>query len=873
MKIHHKHRLRLFAGNKKLKTAVCSVAVAAGVVGGASFIGNPSTPDAQAGPASAVQTSGNWSDYADGGWLSPDLSRYDGYDGNAPGSSADYPYLIESAGELAYLGVSGASGQFAGKYIKLSRGCNCDEPLTEIDFSAHYWDPVYLYGAEFGSMFTESNVAHIDGNNVALTGIKINALKSAEHVVVAYCNHPDDSDLCAATGDEGSYLDGQGSFANSLSYNATAAGLFAEVYKARVANFRLVEPEFDNKLAQGYYTIPDGSNTVYKMYSEEAAGSLIGVVRRSRVLDNRVENPNVQFNTFGRKHTTQMAGGMIGMASGYAYMFNNHVDGGNVTIKASLSGITKVLEQDVFITLQEYIDRFGTSGDMMTDYYAFDDYIRGYLSGHQWVELDFGDSSENTYNSGGLIGRNYHSVTMNSSANSRMLLDTSELSHDIAISPSDIYTMFQNTPYYQQACQSWSLTSTDCYGELGDSWSILNSNYIFNPSQRSSSQNYEPPIAIGGLIGASYDESAVQACVMNSYANTTISLIGQTISNSNTGTEAVYYPLLGNGVRLDNFTPSFGIGGLVGSLWDSAVNNYATMELDIATGSDSLAAQNGWTNFPGYVGVNYSADPSAAEDYTRFYLNDAQDTIVPDNIGEVFGHVEDGFHNGQQIPLGTSTLEDANLKFNPPLTDARCDNTDMRFSPYNTTYYYNATADNYCYTKELDDPSIDWYWDYLGYYPVRENYYNNDANDPWAGIGDGYWNPQFRNFYSKHEECDAVTYDPDTVCYLVQDSLAETVNLAAAYSDNNDLLVKMNAGLGNVERVVRGHIVASGMIDPALADWMASFISGWVLDDNGQIVLLSSQKRLQSAAPENKCTGVNPPQIIVPAVPNTGRLL
>ena len=169
----------------------------------------------QAAPAGA---SGDWNEYMSIDWLNPSDSRYSGYGSHEVGSSENYPYLIKTAGELAgfgmeicfddgndwgYCGILGIDHMglasdmqygalhyydfttddwiefdwlfpngLAGRYIRLVPDSGV------IDLSAHYWNPISIYGYDDGNgpAWGDGNPAdiiHIDGNGTLIGGMNV----------------------------------------------------------------------------------------------------------------------------------------------------------------------------------------------------------------------------------------------------------------------------------------------------------------------------------------------------------------------------------------------------------------------------------------------------------------------------------------------------------------------------------------------------------------------------------------------------------------------------------------------------------------------------------------------------------------------------
>ncbi|MDR1300684.1 MAG: hypothetical protein LBK50_03175 [Candidatus Nomurabacteria bacterium] len=754
--------------------------------------------------AEPIQTAGYWSDYADSSWLNADDKRYSEYGANAIGSSAEFPYLIETAAEFAYLGVSGESGEFAGQYIKLSRGCNCEEPLTEIDFSAHYWDPVSLYGGAIGSMYDDDVITHIDGNNVALVGVKIDGYKRAERVVVSCYEGGEYSSGCQsdsyrgdvvppAPGDEASYLVEDTGF----SLAAGSSGLFGELYKVRLANFRLIAPSIQIAHSSGFIDETVYNNDWQPMSTQDAVGSLVGSARRTRILDSIVLDPDIDV-VGGGGSIGAMTGGMIGYASGYVYTINDHVNGGDVKWRpAAIDDLSSVAYHEDIMTYGEYLTRYGGS------YEDYEDF-----AGALWNKYDdyiiFNTNSDGMYSTialGGLIGVNYHSAVMNSSTSTRLLYDLSNLSLDI--------TEDRLEKYWQMECykEDDGSVNLDCYcSGMIDTLGALGMNgheeFRYPSAQQTLDRETGGGVGIGGLIGISLDASAILACIMNSYAIADIELVGQTVKDGSYGEYMNY--------------SGASIGGLAGFINDTSVNSHAKLNLSIAKDDGSYAAAQGWdSDYPGYSGIG---------SYEYYHHS---------TIGEVFGGVEAG----------------------NPVCEPRdeCDTWDNR-------------------------PDLDIYWDDPNYYPITDNYYEagskykgvggtEDEEDTGRSVADREWlcdvnDPNNCGWEDKLVSiCDLD--DPD-VCW--PNNTETFYKFAETYNSNADLLAKLTAGLDDVARIVRGHLVNSKMLAPEVAEWFADHISTWTEDD-GQIVL-DSQLQIAGAQPDNECR-LKP---FIPRMPDTGRL-
>jgi hypothetical protein len=753
-------------------------------------------------------TTGNWSDYADDGWLDAAAERYSEYDANQPGSSQEYPYLIESAAEFAYLGVNGTTGELAGKYIKLSRGCNCDEPLTEIDFSAHYWDPVNLYGAEFGGMYDDGVSVYFDGNNVALTGVKINSYRQAHYMTVA-CEYSTYLPGCPAIyyyehvpppapGDEANYLLENTGF----SLGAGAAGLFGEIYKVRLDNFHLVGPTVQIEHPSGFFDKAETEDESIYTSTEDAVGTLVGSARRSRVLNSLVSNPDVDVTDGGWK-SSAMVGGMIGHAAGYVYTINNRVEGGNVKLHLiSATDLTNMPYASDLLTFGEYTAKYGGS---YAEYFELADNLDGdssvyYGAGGTTIAL------------GGLIGMNYHSAVMNSSAETRLLYDLSNLSFNSANA--------NKFPSYLE-CDDDDNSDPNCYADgIIDIFHRVHEmahnvpEYLIEPS--SDIEYGVTGTGIGGLIGVSTDTSAILACIMNSYAVAEIEITGQLVEDITS-----CYGDWENGEQcITNYDTEYmnyggaAIGGLAGYVNDTVVNSYAVLNIDIAKDDGSYAAIEDWNDYPGYMGIDSPIDENGA-------------------IGEVFG-----------------IAEAENLICNEGCGEWQDSDGDW--------HYWSSKPDQ------------DIYWDDPNFYPITDNYYRLGSDYQGVGYVEDY---PWRTVDDRDWVCDI---DEPTDCYW--DEIGEIdYHFTETYGSGAELLAKLNAGLGDVAKVVRGHLVDSNMLAPNMAEWFVDHVSPWVLGDDGQPTLQSHS--VYNDVPDNECSVTTklqpvlpgaPAMPIVPGVPNTG---
>lgn len=213
---------------------------------------------------------GTWRNILNTAWANPEDARYKNY-GAEPGSSESAPFLIQTAEEFSGIRAFEGGDDLAGKYLMLA---------NDIDLSAHYWDPIELYGKgdpeedieenDYDDVFgevDESEVVHIDGNSRKITGMQ---------VVNSYDRVPIQMD----------WGDGM---------SAGATGLFSYIYKARVADFRLENPAMALSETSGVdmwgYNGP--------MYGEvqvvDAAGAVAGISHNSRIAGVHVTGINLNY--------------------------------------------------------------------------------------------------------------------------------------------------------------------------------------------------------------------------------------------------------------------------------------------------------------------------------------------------------------------------------------------------------------------------------------------------------------------------------------------------------------------------------------------------------------------------------------------------
>jgi hypothetical protein len=555
---------------------------------------------AQAG----VSASGNWVNYTSNAWLDVNNERYCDYNGQTVGESKDYPYLISSAEELAYLGTIGDSGQFAGKYIQL--GAKCGETLSEIDLSAHYWTPINFYGGDNGSVFLDNVAAHFDGNNVVIKGLNIkNTYTEAKKMVF--------SEVYDQGCGDGSYQPGDVNYLEKCEYrggftNGAAVGLFGEIYKAQIANFKLEAPEIELSeqtdicssmvgLKSTYSAIVAGTSCNDLDYTEnnfwrntrriEVAGSLIGTARYSMIIGNSVSAPDINITT---DPSVMSVGSLVGYLAGFNYLVTANSVGGQISVEPHVnfknfpSSTCKAGETDCLIgtTAPNYKDGLGS------------------------ISI------------GGLVGNNYHSAVMNGYASTKINFDATKLPEDL-----------------QKA--------VDIANNVSGVTRLSTNNFATTSSNGN--------LYIGGLVGVSNDIRGIAACILNSYSSSDID-----IKIIDGATNKLTIPARAN---LSEYMAHYmgtgfdysivGVGGVAGFLYDTAVNTYYSgqIRLNGQTG-DSIGFDNRSTG-NGYSNNDWQLYKSQGSGYTTegYY---SFDKLIVYSDGQT--HAQIYFNGEQHLALG-----------------------------------------------------------------------------------------------------------------------------------------------------------------------------------------------------------------------------
>lgn len=245
------------------------------LVGALSIAGISGINQSQIEETSAI--SGSWGDYLSTVWYDTGDSRYSEYR-SAPGSSEDQPYLIRTAEEFSGLRSFEGTEALAGKFIKLT---------NSIDLSAHYWDPIELYGSghadndAFGlnNGFTptpvnQDKIVSIDGGNYNITGMSI--LNTYDKIT-----YPNSFNFPAG---------------NEFYYGAT--GLFSFAYKTRIANIRLVQPTIILTETAGYPFPPNRND--HEIPVIDIVGAVVGTTQNALITDVHVTGLNLDYTaSFG----------------------------------------------------------------------------------------------------------------------------------------------------------------------------------------------------------------------------------------------------------------------------------------------------------------------------------------------------------------------------------------------------------------------------------------------------------------------------------------------------------------------------------------------------------------------------------------------
>ncbi|MDR0398110.1 MAG: hypothetical protein LBH36_02950 [Candidatus Nomurabacteria bacterium] len=779
---------------------------------------------------SAAKTSGNWVDHADGKWLNTNLPRYSKYPVK-PGSDKDHPYVITSAAELAYLNMIGSDGSLAGKYIKL--GPDCFQTLNEIDLSAHYWTPVNLYGSENGSVFLDDVAAHIDGNHVAIKGMKIyNTYTEANKLVF---NEAYD----AGCGD-GSIQPGDTDYLEKCEYkggftNGAAVGLFGEVYKAQVTNFKLVAPEIiiDKQtdicssmvglMSAGYSSVAIGQscndpaykNNAYWLNTRriEIIGSLIGTARYSMIIGNSVSDPNIDIKF---DPATLSVGGLVGYLSGFNYLISAHSAGGHIAIEPRVNPgniptghLGCAPQQGAWPNC--YI---GSSG------YSY----------RQYASMELG------INIGGLVGDNYHSAIMNGFSSTKIDLDATKITDDIGKAVDAVKNISGLDGIFIN-----EFGTTSAYG------------YLY----------------IGGLVGRSDDIRGIAACILNSYSSSDIDI---KMIDSVTYEYALPTDFgVANSVEMRYLDTGFdyartGIGGIAGYLYDTAVNTYYAGKIrvngksgdDITYNNDLSASSylgktwdtNLWElkkSTPNYNSQNYQTEgyytrsweatytsQDSSISFSRYSPSSGYTTIA---IGKLFGLVGG---SGAEVNQSMHSLEAA-------LSKTVCD------APTAYSEYYGLSS-NGC---------IGFNKNFLNGYTVQDS----------AGVSHTLRGYTVANNFAVTSNTDFPLVPSSTA---LQTGYSDPANHVAVHGSSNSLFGNLSGGLGLVSQMVTTDLSALST-DPATQQALValgqSLISSWT-DVRGAPVLTTQTLNAQPSSTCEFCpsasVGSGGPGSTTPLTPNTG---
>ncbi|MFV0484832.1 MAG: hypothetical protein ACK5MU_01190 [Candidatus Saccharimonadales bacterium] len=272
-------------------------------------------------PEDVAAIAGSWADFVDVSWTSASDARYSSYS-DAPGSTLNSPYLIKTAEEFSGLRTFEDTEALAGKYIML---------VNDIDLSAHYWDPIKLYGEgniwddafANGDIYTselpESEVVHLDGNSRVVKGMNI----------------------------QNSYTEALMMTNTGGVYTAGATGLFGHLFKAEVSDLRIESPIMnltrDSEIS--IYGDEYGMDNV-ELEVIDAISAAVGVAQRSTITGVHVTDLNFSYTAgFGEYFTgvdgadhfySPMgihAGGAIGAAFNRTIVGESSVKGGAVSVK------------------------------------------------------------------------------------------------------------------------------------------------------------------------------------------------------------------------------------------------------------------------------------------------------------------------------------------------------------------------------------------------------------------------------------------------------------------------------------------------------------------------------------------------------------
>lgn len=275
----------------------------------------------------STAVTGSWATFVSTAWMNESDARYKDYT-DTPGSTESSPYLIQTADEFSGIRAFENGSALAGKYLMLT---------GDIDLSAHYWDPIELYGS--GSpeddiwdeiyddgqldLAAASEMVHFDGNSMKISGMNIE----------------NTYDKVIAGGDYSTYYTG-------------ATGLFSYTYKASISNIRLDSPIINLTETSGV-PIYDSSYYYGENPVSDLMGSVVGVAQNSQIAGVHVNNLKLDYTaSFGDYVTDRcdersfsadgcnayfspvqiVAGGAIGLSFGETLVSETSVKDGVVNV-------------------------------------------------------------------------------------------------------------------------------------------------------------------------------------------------------------------------------------------------------------------------------------------------------------------------------------------------------------------------------------------------------------------------------------------------------------------------------------------------------------------------------------------------------------
>jgi hypothetical protein len=328
----------------------------------------------------------------------------------------------------------------------------------------------------------------------------------------------------------------------------------------------------------------------------DVVGALIGVARYVVTDNNFVINPDISVYDMAQ---SVIVGGMVGYNSGWVYMFSGLVSGGNVTM-----GSKPYMPAFVELTNEQGVKSLVWQPSSQT-----------YSSG-QFVNSALG----------GLVGYNYHSMILNSGAETDVTFDQrSMMTDDLA---TDLPVSFMAYP----------------------------------PG------GYN---AIGGLVGSTNDLQGIRVCLVNDYSSSKVNIL----TADKEQTENLDLSNVPDGSSIYNHA-QLNIGGVAGWLIDTSVNTYFRGEIAINGQKfvDGMSNQLGDMGddryYMFYSGINeYTGEIAPAAYHSgQVYstssiqrsgpsndINKHLETTTQMQIGQLFGLVSDMDMAGYQ---GTFTMKD-----------------------------------------------------------------------------------------------------------------------------------------------------------------------------------------------------------------------